>query len=122
MTERCVMKKSMRPFSVPPVLLLAGFCLLTGALALAQDQPPIQKDSVRVTLQSWDATYHNGVRRSGTPPTWLPRIKFRVNGPISSGSQLYVEFSLPTNKNWLRFDCGTCGSDGFLLMFFVVLI
>ena len=27
--------------------------------------------------------------------SWVPRIEFRVNGPIESGSQLYVEYTIP---------------------------
>ncbi|HXZ26903.1 MAG TPA: hypothetical protein VEG08_02770 [Terriglobales bacterium] len=88
--------------ALPAVLFLSS-----AAPAFAQDQPTIQKDSIVVKLQSFDTTSRNGVRRSGTPPSWLPRIKFRVNGPIASGSQLYVQFSLPTDKNWIRFDCTT---------------
>jgi hypothetical protein len=30
-----------------------------------------------------------------------------VNGPISAGSQLSVDFSSPTNKSWVKFDCDT---------------
>jgi hypothetical protein len=32
--------------------------------------------------------------------------KFRVNGPIPSGGQLYVEFTLPTGL-WVSYDCRT---------------
>jgi hypothetical protein len=41
------------------------------------------------------------------PGGWRPGIFFRVNGPISSGSQLYAEFSLPTKPKWVEFDCDT---------------
>jgi hypothetical protein len=35
-------------------------------------------------------------------------MKFRVNGPIPSGSQLYAEFMQPGgNAPWVKFDCGT---------------
>jgi len=38
--------------------------------------------------------------------SWVPVTKFRVNGPIPSGGQLYVEFSLPTGP-WVSYDCRT---------------
>ena len=38
---------------------------------------------------------------------WVPRILFRVNGPIQAGSQLYVEFGMPGNPSWVKFDCDT---------------
>jgi len=99
------MRTALRSWLAPA--LPAALFVSLAAPALAQDQPTVQKDSIVVKLQSFDTTSRNGVRRSGTPPAWLPRIKFRVNGPIASGSQLYVQFSLPTDKNWIRFDCTT---------------
>ena len=101
------MRNDKRWYQILVVALVAGLSMLAGKPALAQDQPTMQKDSIVVKLHSFDTTSHNGVRRSGTPPSWLPRMEFRVNGPIASGSHLYVEFSLPTDKHWLRFDCTT---------------
>jgi hypothetical protein len=40
--------------------------------------------------------------------SWVPELKFRVNGPIASGSQLYVEVQQPGGAApWLSFDCDT---------------
>ena len=39
--------------------------------------------------------------------SWVPRIEFRVNGPIASGSQLYAEFTQPGGGPWVKFDCRT---------------
>jgi hypothetical protein len=39
--------------------------------------------------------------------SWIPKTEFRVNGPIASGSQLYVEFTLPGSGPWVKFDCKT---------------
>jgi hypothetical protein len=69
---------------------------------LAQDQPTIAKDSVQVnafTLSSYRGNYDIW--------SWIPRINYRVNGPISSGSQLYVEFTIPGQGPWVKFDCKT---------------
>lgn len=66
-----------------------------------QDQPTIAKDSVQVTaftVNSYKGNYDNW--------SWLPIMKFRVNGPIESGSQLYVEFNTPTGP-FVKFDCDT---------------
>ena len=72
--------------------------LLAGAgRAAADDEPTIAKDSIRVTAHD----------DNKDPGAWRPGIFFRVNGPITSGSQLSVEFSLPTKPKWVEFDCDT---------------
>lgn len=37
----------------------------------------------------------------------MPKIEYVVNGPIASGSQLYVEFTIPGTGPWVKFDCRT---------------
>jgi hypothetical protein len=69
--------------------------------AWAQDEPTIAKDSVQVT--AWSIPEY---RKNDKLWSWVPKIEFRVNGPIASGSQLYVEFKLPTAA-WVSFDCKT---------------
>ena len=66
-----------------------------------QDQPTIAKDSVQVT-----AFTVNEYKKNFDFWSWLPRTAFRVNGPIPSGGQLYVEFTLPTGP-WVSYDCAT---------------
>jgi hypothetical protein len=39
--------------------------------------------------------------------SWVPQMEYRVNGPIPSGGQLYVEFTLPGGGPWVKFDCPT---------------
>lgn len=73
----------------------------TASTANNQDQPTIAKDSIQVTAFTFNVYKGNYDHWS-----WVPRIQFRVNGPIASGSQLYVEFSLPTGP-WVKFDCST---------------
>ena len=78
------------------------FLLLSAITAAAQDQPTIQKDSVQVeafTLSSYKGDFKTW--------SWVPQTKFRVNGPIASGSQIHVEFTVPGTAAWVKFDCKT---------------
>ena len=75
--------------------------LLLANTATAQDQPTLAKDSLQIT-----AFTVNVYKGNYDVWSWLPRMKFRVNGPIASGSQLYVQYSLPTGP-WVKFDCDT---------------
>lgn len=70
-------------------------------VAAGQDQPTIAKDSVQVTAFTFSVYKGNYDVWS-----WVPNMEYRLNGPIASGSQLYVEFSLPTGP-WVKFDCKT---------------
>jgi len=42
---------------------------------------------------------------SQTSWKWIPRIDFKVNGALPSGSRLAVEYTLPGGKPWLKIDC-----------------
>jgi hypothetical protein len=77
--------------------------LLTSAPALAQT---INKPSIQITLRTHQQYYRNGQEDQETW-SWTPRIVYRVVGPISAGSQLSVEFTLPSGKPWIKFDCNT---------------
>ncbi len=73
-----------------------------GTSALADDEPTIAKDSILInawTIPSYQKNFDNW--------SWVPKMEFRVNGPIASGSQLYAEFSLPGKGAWVTFDCKT---------------
>ena len=87
------------------LLMTLAFITTARHSAVAQDEPTVAKDSVRVKADNLDATMVNGRRQEGS--SWLPAIEFRVNGPIPKDTQLSAEFSLPTNKQWLKFDCGS---------------
>lgn len=82
---------------------MALFVLLFSAVTIAaQDQPTIAKDSVQVeafTLSSYKGDFKTW--------SWIPQTKFRVNGPIASGSLLVVEFTGPGNAAWVKYDCKT---------------
>ncbi len=79
------------------VLVLPVMMVAAGNSTAADDEPTIAKDSIRVKAQD----------DNKDPGAWSPNIAFRVNGPIASGSQLSVEFSLPTKPKWVEFDCDT---------------
>src|SRR2546428_12369772 len=79
------------------------FCGTNPAPAQGQeDQPTIAKDSVQVTAFTFSV-----YRKNYDVWSWVPKIAYRVNGPIASGSQLYVEFNLPGSGPWVKFDCKT---------------
>jgi hypothetical protein len=67
----------------------------------AQSQPTIAKDSIQITAFTF-----NVYKGNYDVWSWVPSMEYRVNGPIESGSQLYVEFALPTGP-WVKFDCST---------------
>ncbi|HEX8161919.1 MAG TPA: hypothetical protein VF538_08610 [Pyrinomonadaceae bacterium] len=69
--------------------------------ASGQGQPTIAKDSVQMTAFSYSSYKGNYDTFS-----WVPLIKFRVNGPIPSGGQLYVEYTVPGSPA-VKFDCST---------------
>jgi hypothetical protein len=60
--------------------------------AFAADKPSIQVDSVRIEARPSHAPIPGkpGFESSG----WAPLIEFRVNGPVPSGSQLSVEYTV----------------------------
>ncbi len=71
--------------------------------ASGPDQPYLMKDSLQVT--AWTRNSYKG---SFDVWSWVPQMKFRVWGPVPSGSQLYVVFQQPGGTApWLTFDCET---------------
>ncbi|HLY62965.1 MAG TPA: hypothetical protein VKV95_19640 [Terriglobia bacterium] len=84
------------------VLMMVALPALLGtfgnAAAAEDDQPTIAKDSIHVSFTAG---------RSGAfeKPGWVPTIEFRVNGPVVSGTNFNVEFSLPGKNPWVKFGC-----------------
>ncbi len=76
--------------------------VLIPVYVVAQDAPTVMKDWVQMT-----AFTVNHQKGNYDVWTWLPRMDFRVNGPIESGSQLYVEVGYPGAPKWVTFDCDT---------------
>jgi hypothetical protein len=68
--------------------------------------PTINKPSIQITLRTHLQYYRNGQEDQETW-SWTPRIVYRVNGPIFAGSQLSVDFTLPSGKPWIKLDCNT---------------
>jgi hypothetical protein len=85
------------------IALFAFVFLLSCGSALSQT---INKPSIQITLRTHQQYYRNGQRDQETW-SWTPRIVYRVNGPISAGGQLSVEFTLPSGKPWVKLDCNT---------------
>lgn len=97
------MKTKIRILQIALLLLnLPALMAASGNPAPDDDQPTIAKDWIELNAFPI-SSYH----KSYATLSWVPRIKFRVNGPIPSGSQLYVEFSLPGSGPWVKFDCKT---------------
>ena len=71
--------------------------------AAGQDQPALMYDSLQVT--AWTRNSYKG---NYDVWSWVPKMKFRVWGPVPSGSQLYAVFQQPGGSApWLTFDCET---------------
>ena len=71
-------------------LLFLSIFTFAATIAFAQDQPTIVKDRVQMTAYTV-----NNQKGNYDIWTWLPSLDFRVNGPIESGAQLYVEVGYP---------------------------
>jgi hypothetical protein len=80
-----------------------AFVLLLAGAARADGEPTVAKDSVVVTAQEHSGSTDLKKGQYG----WRPFIKFRVNGPVASGSQLSVEFGYAGKAKWLKLDCPT---------------
>jgi hypothetical protein len=104
MIRRRALKNKIEFTSPFTLLSLAVIVLLfwAGTSAASEDQPTIAKDSIQVT-----AFTNNFYHKNYDVWSWVPTIEYRVNGPIPSGSQLYVEFTLPGSGPWVKFDCKT---------------
>jgi len=83
-------------------LLAGGSGIPPGSSAAVQVQPTVARDSVQV-----NAFTFNVYKGNYDVWSWVPRMEFRVNGPIPSGGQLYAEFALPGAGPWVKFDCKT---------------
>ena len=81
-------------------VLIIGIAPIINTSA-SQDQPTLAKDSLQITAFTF-----NVYKGNYDVWSWVPLMKFRVNGPIESGSQLYVQYTLPTGP-WVKFDCDT---------------
>jgi hypothetical protein len=83
-------------------LLTLTLIVVNQTSAQSAAQPSIPKDSVQTTAFTF-----NVYRGNYDVWSWVPRMEFRVNGPIPSGSQLYADFNIPGVGPWVKFDCRT---------------
>src|SRR5215212_1518822 len=81
--------------------MTVALLLSTSDSAARQGQPTIAKDSVQLTAFTFSSYKGNYDTFS-----WAPLVSYRVNGPIPSGGQLYVEYTVPGSPA-VKFDCGT---------------
>lgn len=97
------MRNSFKFTSAFTLLSSALACLLVsaGGSAARQEQPTVAKDSVQLT-----AFTYNVYKKNYDVWSWVPQVSYRVNGPIPSGSQLYVEYNVPGAPP-VKFDCHT---------------
>ena len=94
----------MNKFRLTSALILAFLFIAVAPVmhsSASDDQPTLAKDSLQIT-----AFTINSYKGNYDVWSWVPQMRFRVNGPIASGSQLYVQYSLPTGP-WVKFDCDT---------------
>ncbi|HEY3102739.1 MAG TPA: hypothetical protein VGJ69_04060 [Pyrinomonadaceae bacterium] len=89
-------------FAVALCLAGAASVAATRSKVATQEQPTIKKDSI--IIWAWKVPSYRG---NFDTWSWLPRMRYRVNGPVPSGGQLYVEFSMPGTGPWVKFDCDT---------------
>ncbi len=94
--------KFLLAWAFTPLLLVLSVLLSIANARLNQDQPTIAKDSVQATAFTF-----NVYKQNYDIWSWVPLMQYRVNGPIPSGSQLYVEFTVPGTGPWVKFDCQT---------------
>lgn len=71
-----------------------------GPTSKGADAPTIAKDSIQVRAFTFSV-----YRNNNDVWSWVPDMKFSVNGPIASGSRLYVDFIIPGSGPSLKFDC-----------------
>ena len=86
------------------ISIAAACCSLSlvGQTSHAADAgPTVAKDSVLVNAHTL-----NVYKKDYDKWSWVPRLAFRVNGPIPSGGQLYADFSIPGGGS-IKFDCQT---------------
>src|SRR5437016_5247510 len=109
--EESIMRRISLIMIIGAALALIGLICITGsprfpwiqtASAMQEDQPTIAKDSVQVTAFTFSV-----YRKNYDTWSWVPKIEYRVNGPIASGSRLFVEFTIPGSGPWVKFDCQT---------------
>jgi hypothetical protein len=94
MSKKMVLKRLL-------LLSVCSFPLVSQTSQAADAAPTIAKDSLLVNAHTL-----NVFKKDYDKWSWVPRLAFRVNGPIPSGGQLYADFSIPGGGS-IKFDCQT---------------
>jgi hypothetical protein len=87
--------------------LLAGLVFIASASTYEVRAATADKTSIHVYARRRTGTYEEIEKRGYAIWGGTPQMDFRVNGPISEGGRLTVEFTKPDGKPWLKFDCDT---------------
>jgi hypothetical protein len=111
--RRSIMKIRMSWIGAAVLFVLTGPALSNIFSNGSVSAQTINKPSIQINLRTHPQYYRNGKEDQETW-SWTPWIEYRVIGPLSAGSQLSVEFTLPSGKSWLSFDCPTSETkDGY---------
>jgi hypothetical protein len=94
------------------MLMMGMFILLgiaAGVRADTRTEPTVDRTSIIIRAISGYTEW-----TSNTVWKWYPTIEFRVNGPITAGGQLYIEYT-KEGKPWISYDCetGETAADGW---------
>ncbi|HLM01040.1 MAG TPA: hypothetical protein VK400_08275 [Pyrinomonadaceae bacterium] len=88
-------------------IFLAGLIFTATIAASEATAATVDKTSIHIWARRRTGTYEEIEKRGYAVWGWTPQMDFRVNGPISEGGQLTVEFAKPDGKTWLKFNCET---------------
>lgn len=67
----------------------------------------IDKTSIAVYARRRTGSYEEIEKRGYAIWGWTPQVDLRINGPISGGGQIILEFLKPGGKPWLKSNCET---------------
>ena len=98
------MKKSILNICIG--LALAIFFLgIPTQISAQSNQPTLLKRTINVKLRRLSVYWKSPTAKEPVYNTfsWVPIINFDVLGPITSGSQIYVEFDSSDGKPWLTY-------------------
>ena len=93
--------------AVAAVSLFTSNTVVGKSTSTTDDNQLIFKTSIQVSTAPVKSVKHADGNWYDDYWHWAPRIKFNVQGPLPSGSQLSTEFFLPGNQPWVKYDCRT---------------
>lgn len=97
-------------FSAINLSVFLAMVVFVGA-AIETNAASLDKTSLYIYARRRTGSYEDQEKRGSALWGWTPQLRFRVNGPISEGGQLAVEFTKPDGKAWLKFNCPTESAD-----------